>query len=67
MKTGWLAKEFGGENFELQVLQSAAGYYLGTLDKDGLPYSRESQQYFPDEDTARKALETGTFIQRKHP
>jgi len=27
---------------ELQVLQSAGGYYLGFLDGDGAPYSRET-------------------------
>ena len=27
---------------ELQVLQSAGGYYLGFLDRDGAPYSRET-------------------------
>jgi hypothetical protein len=40
---------------ELRVLQSAAGYYLGFRDKDGMPYSREST-YFPDEHTAAQVL-----------
>lgn len=29
----------------LRVLQSPNGWYLGFLDKDGLPYSRESIYY----------------------
>ena len=34
----------GGEHpgTELQVLESPAGFYLGFLDEDGLPYSRET-------------------------
>jgi len=39
----------------LEVLQSAAGYYLGYRDEDGLPYSRESG-YFANEEAASSAL-----------
>ena len=31
----------------LQVCWSAAGYYIGYLDHDGSPYSRESVNYWP--------------------
>jgi len=54
---------------KLQVMQSAAGYYIGhayleddmvTSEKDGeefvgIPYSRESEYYFP---TAKSASDT---------
>lgn len=30
---------------KLLVLESSAGYYLGFLDKDGAPYSRESDYF----------------------
>lgn len=40
---------------ELQVMRSAAGYYLGFRDKDGMPYSREST-YFDNEDAAVSVL-----------
>ena len=34
---------------ELQVLESAGGYYLGFLDRDGTPYSRETDYMtYPD-------------------
>ena len=34
---------------ELQVLQSHGGYYLGFLDRDGTPYSRETDYMtYPD-------------------
>jgi len=41
---------------ELQVLCSGAGYYIGYLCKDGMPYSRESD-YFPDEQSCQAALD----------
>ena len=33
------------KGYEIQVLRSAAGYYIGTLDEDGLPNCRISTQY----------------------
>lgn len=33
-----------GQLFPLQVCKSRAGFYLGTYDADGLPFSRESQE-----------------------
>jgi len=38
-----------------QVLCSAAGHYVGYLDEDGLPYSRETD-YFADQQAAEDAL-----------
>lgn len=42
------------EGEELQVLHSAAGYYLGFLE-DGMPYSRETI-YFATEEDAQSVL-----------
>lgn len=42
-----------------QVLQSAAGYYIGTFCQCG-PYSRESG-YYPKREEAQQALDTGDF------
>ena len=39
---------------ELQVLRSAAGYYIGRTE-NGMPYSRESD-YFRNKDDAEWAL-----------
>ena len=39
---------------ELQVLKSAAGYYIGRTE-EGMPYSRESN-YFKDRDNAEWML-----------
>jgi|EndMetStandDraft_3_1072993.scaffolds.fasta_scaffold166346_2 hypothetical protein len=55
-KIGWLAKEWGGRDLPLKVLESAAGFYLGTADDDG-PYSRESEEYWDTHDEAAAALE----------
>ena len=40
-----------GFQLPLQVLQSAAGFYLGTSEL-GMPISRESVEYWPSADAA---------------
>lgn len=55
-----------GETRPLEVLRSAAGYYIGTQE-DGMPYSRDSQEYFASREEAQEALEEGTFTLRLHP
>lgn len=39
----------------LLILQSGAGYYLGYLDTDGAPYSRETV-YFGDYNSAAQVI-----------
>ena len=65
---GQIAKEFGGVSLPLEVLRSAAGFYLGTQ-QDFMPYSRESVEYWPTYDAATAALEAGpdAWTQRDHP
>jgi hypothetical protein len=50
----------------LQVLQSAAGYYIGTTwiesEDDIQPYSRDSQ-YFETKEAAERALVDNDYIQ----
>jgi hypothetical protein len=62
---GKLALE-GGQRLALQVLQSNAGYYLGTFDEEG-PYSRESAEYWPTPGQAEAAMSSGEWTQRDHP
>ena len=45
-KNGVLAKQYLDVSLPLQVLQSNAGFYLGTADDDG-PCSRESVEFWP--------------------
>lgn len=51
----------------LQILQSAAGYYIGRLyyytETESAPYSRESN-YFKTEEAAQIALDNNTYIER---
>ncbi len=54
-----------GELLPVQVLKSAAGYYLGTL-HEGMPYSRESQEYWPAKKAAGAALKTGNWSARRN-
>jgi hypothetical protein len=48
-----------GTKLSLQVLRSAAGFYIGTQCDCG-PYSRESD-YFESRDSAETSLRTGDF------
>jgi hypothetical protein len=69
-KTGYLARTFGGVSLPLEVLPSAAGYYLGTLDHDGMPYSRESEEYWKTREEAEAALNSPSpqaWTQRPNP
>lgn len=66
-ETGQLAAFWCKKVLPLQVLESRAGYYIGTLDEDGLPCSRESNEYFPTEEAAQKAFGCGGWTQKMTP
>jgi hypothetical protein len=54
-----MPKNIVGETYsELQVLKSAAGYYIGRT-QEGMPYSRESM-YFKTKEEAKIRLENLT-------
>ena len=59
---GFLAAQIG-YHLELSVLQSRAGYYIGTS-QDFIPVSRESVEYFKTQAEAQAALENNSFTQR---
>ena len=61
MSSGKLALEFG-LRLPVQVLQSNAGYYLGTANEEG-PVSRESLEYWPGKELAQTALNEGLWTQ----
>lgn len=63
---GQQAKEVG-RMLPLQVLESGAGFYLGTVDEEGFPCSRESVEYWPTQEDATLAAETGDWTQRDGP
>lgn len=59
-----------GQISELKVMKSAAGFYIGkSIMEMGfpLPYSRESQEYFPTEEEAQNALTSGQYTKRDYP
>lgn len=62
-RIGQQALQYGGLRLELQVLQSAAGFYIGTIHEQ-TPYSRESVEYWPKRESAVLALETNSWTQR---
>ena len=55
-----------GVRLPLQVLRSAAGFYLGTFGDEG-PETRESEEYWPTRQQAEDALRDGTWTQRISP
>jgi hypothetical protein len=63
---GLLAKHYCNVELPLQVLQSAAGYYLGTFDEEG-PCSRESDCYWATRAEAEAALTSGEWPQKLRP
>ena len=56
---------------DLQVLQSGAGYYIGTTysNKKGFtePGTRDSEEYFRTHELAQAAFESNKWTQRYHP
>lgn len=54
------------EDLRLRVLQSNAGFYLGTT-KDSMPYTRESTEYWDQKNKAEHAFATGAWTQRQAP
>ncbi len=52
---GYLALTYEDLRLPLQILKSAAGYYLGTA-HEGEPVSRESHEYFVSHEAATRAL-----------
>jgi hypothetical protein len=55
---------------ELKVMKSAAGFYIGrSITEMGfpMPYSRDSQEYYPTEEEAQRALSGNTYTRRYHP
>ena len=65
-KYGVLAKK-AGYKLPLQVLNSYAGWYIGTFSLQLGPVSRESVEYWRTEDEAEKAMESGDWTQRPNP
>lgn len=49
-------------SYDIEVLMSGAGYYIGMLDpEDGAPYCRLSTNYWATFEEAQQALDTGHF------
>ena len=52
------------KGFDIKVLKSNTGCYIGTLDHDGSPYCRLTD-YFESERAAQAALDSGNAVIRK--
>jgi hypothetical protein len=53
-----------GDELPLQVLESGAGFYLGTWHPQEGPNTRESVEYWPTRELAQGALDSGNWTQR---
>jgi hypothetical protein len=53
-----------GKAFALEVCKSAAGFYIGTRDEDGAPFTRESREYWQKRELAETALSKGLWTQK---
>jgi len=51
--------------YNVEVLRSNAGYYIGTLDEEGFPNCRLSEEYYKTSEKAEKALENRMFTERE--
>lgn len=60
---GLVAHAFGA-SLRVEVLESEEGFYIGTRE-DGLPFSRESVEFFPSRAMAERALMCGAWTQRR--
>ena len=61
---GILAKQ-AGRCFPLKICKSHRGFYIGTLN-EGMPYTRESQEYWGKEEQATAALQKGAWTQKQN-
>ena len=59
---GYIAKRYCGICLPLVVLQSRAGFYIGTAE-NGEPVSRESVEYWQNFDDANEALLSNSWTQ----
>ncbi len=64
---GQLAFNWCKKELPLQVCSSRAGFYIGTIDDQCGPCSRESAEYFGTRAQAENALASGNWTQRSHP
>lgn len=56
-----------GEPLPIEVLHSAAGYYIGQWCSGDGPYSRLSEEYYSSFSKAKHALDENNFTMRQHP
>ena len=52
------------KGFEIEVLSSNAGFYIGTFDPEEGPNCRISEQYFKTREQAERRLANMSFTQR---
>ena len=56
-----------GKSFPLKICKSNYGFYIGTRDELGDPFSRESAEYWARAEDAEIALRDQSWTQRRVP
>lgn len=62
---GQVANAYGA-CLRVEVLENTEGFYIGTREGE-LPFSRESVESYPSRAAAERALNRGTWTQRRLP
>ncbi len=65
--TSFQCAKYMEEDQPLQVLHSAAGWYIGAACERRGPLSRDSDEYYPSEAAAQEALTNQSWTQRLDP
>ncbi len=65
--TSFQCAKYMEEDRPLQVLHSAAGWYIGAACERRGPLSRDSEEYYPSERDAQLALVNQSWTQRMDP
>ncbi len=61
---GVLAKKLSNLELPLDICYNTRGFYIGTY-CDGLPYTRESEEFWPRRELVAEAMQTGDWTQRR--
>jgi hypothetical protein len=62
-RVGYLTQTYCGRTLPLEVLESQAGFFIGTACEEGV--SRESAEYFKSSALAQQALVTDDWTQHQ--
>ena len=66
-RTSYIAFKWARYDRPLEVCRSNGKFYIGALNEEGLPLSRDSAHYYQTQEEAQQALDTRTWTQMLEP